>query len=85
MNEICKECGAKCCKDVRVPVKMDLDPDTLEFLNTRGRVLGAFWIIPARCKFLDKRNRCRIYARRPRQCREFEVDGEACKYTRDTA
>jgi len=78
---VCHDCGAKCCHDLVQPIDMPQTPDEVEELkwDLRYDTIRAFirshrWyrIVSGRCQYLDDNDRCTIYARRPRRCREMK-------------
>jgi len=78
----CRKCGAKCCKYYALEID---EPDTRkEFDDIRWYVAhektsvfvedGKWYLhVFARCNYLDKDNRCRIYEKRPRICRKYNM------------
>lgn len=86
-EETCAQCGA-CCREAFD--RVDVRPR--ELLRKRHPALvsvdgyGPHLARPhGRCVALeasDERYRCRIYADRPRACRDFEIAGDACLVAR---
>jgi Fe-S-cluster containining protein len=83
----CEECDGKCCKDVAVEID---EPETQEdwdeirwFLYHENIIVykdnEGDWLIEfhTRCKHLDENNKCMIYDKRPKTCREHDV--ESCQ------
>jgi len=77
----CENCGAKCCHDLVMPIhkpRTDQDIDELkwelQYDTVRVFIRSHRWyrIIAARCMYLDADDRCTIYDRRPRRCREMK-------------
>lgn len=73
----CQSCNGACCS---LPVEIDGDevadfPDAVCVPEQCGNRVVDTWMLPrkadGRCVYLDVNNRCRIYERRPRVCREF--------------
>ena len=83
----CQKCGAKCCRYFALEID---EPDTVkDFDDVRWYVAhgktSVFvedekWYVQvfAKCQYLDKENRCRIYDRRPRICRKYDL--EECEF-----
>ncbi len=79
MEKICLACSATCCKDLAVMInrprtkeeieelKWQLHFDTVKVFirNHRWHVLTR-----GRCIYLNRRNLCDIYERRPEKCRQ---------------
>ena len=83
MNPTCRKCGGACCKTIRLDLGPDWRKHDIAWLQARGTVgSSGWWTIPARCPHLDWRGRCRIYATRPKTCRDYVVNGTACRATR---
>ncbi|MHA2344803.1 MAG: YkgJ family cysteine cluster protein [Candidatus Hodarchaeales archaeon] len=77
---VCNRCAA-CCK--RLQLSAALNPQMNELIRAHyGREIkpGVVWkvaiTISHRCKQLTDGNMCRIYAKRPQLCREFDCGGE---------
>jgi len=78
---VCNDCGAKCCHDLVMPIykprtpgdvdelKWELQYDTVRVFIRKHRW---YRLIAGRCMYLDGDDRCTIYARRPRRCREMK-------------
>jgi len=74
-DQLCLACGL-CCNGVLfrdVELQPGDDQDRLEKLGlpVRARLNGAL-CVPQPCAALCADNRCRLYADRPRRCRDFE-------------
>ena len=76
----CATCGAKCCHDLVMPIDKPRTADDvaelkweLQYDTVRVYIRSHRWyrIIAGRCIYLDRNNRCTIYERRPRRCREI--------------
>ena len=77
----CEDCPALCCHDLVEPMdkpktaddifelKWELQYDTI---NVFVRSHRWYRIIAGRCMYLDRSNRCRIYERRPKRCRDMK-------------
>ena len=78
-QEKCSKCGL-CCKTILIGLK-GLDPEDVKYWGTLGHIVGDMCIVGLRCKQL-KLDRCEVYEERPLKCRNFEVDGKACKLLR---
>jgi len=64
----CEGCGA-CCKFISISVSGIKDKDMIEHLEAHGiTVTDKYIIIPARCKYLSKDNRCSNYENRYKIC-----------------
>lgn len=85
----CADCGACCHRAFQsVPVRPDepivtLHPDLITESAGPGRSLGRFKIHrpDGFCPALETKHppfRCRVYVDRPKNCRDFEIAGEAC-------
>jgi len=79
--EACNNCGAKCCHDLVMPIeKPKTDSDVFELkwelqydtVNVFIRSHRWYRQVLGRCQYLDKHDRCTIYERRPRRCREMK-------------
>jgi Fe-S-cluster containining protein len=75
----CGECPALCCHDLSVTILRPTTREEIEdlkwhlFFDTVGvYIRNRRWhlIIKGRCQYLDDRNLCTIYERRPDTCRE---------------
>ena len=88
MNLLCAKCGGECCKYIILPLHLDGGAD-VSWLMARGTLTGcdangtSQWRIKSRCPQLNAAGRCRVYARRPKSCEHFAVDGEACRKARE--
>lgn len=87
----CLGCGAKCCRylSILTPAPSDRDEyhlirwylthETVSvFIDERGHW---YVYVAVRCRHLGKGDRCRIYERRPRVCREYAA--ETCEHRSD--
>jgi len=80
----CNDCGGACCRSLTIPLGNPATiADNLEWLLIRGAVETGpdgrrLWRIPAACRHLSDDGRCRIYDRRPRDCRQYAVGGQSC-------
>ena len=85
MNALCKQCGGACCKCVSIPLGDPLPAGLdMEWLEARGTVSErGVWTIKARCRYLDKGDRCAIYDARPQACRNYAVGGADCRAVRE--
>jgi len=79
--EACNDCPALCCHDLVMPIekpKTDQDVEELkwelQYDTVRCFVRSHRWyrLVKGRCIYLDRNNRCKIYARRPKRCREHK-------------
>lgn len=77
---ICANCGARCCRDLVIPIEKPKTPGEMEDLKWELQydtvcifIRSHRWyrLIEGRCMYLDRNNRCKIYQRRPRRCREL--------------
>jgi len=74
----CETCKGKCCKWLAFPHQDN--QELIELSVTRGgRVVGTLVFMPSTCPFITENGRCSIYEKRPKLCRDFEVDGELCR------
>jgi Fe-S-cluster containining protein len=74
----CRTCRANCC---RLEVLLMGDDDVPSSLTTTDRWGGEVMarLADGWCAALDRDTlRCRIYARRPQICRDFELGGSDC-------
>ena len=78
---VCETCGAKCCHDLVVPVRKPKTPGDVEDLkwhlmyeSVHLFIRSHRWylLFRTRCMYLDADNRCTIYERRPRRCRDMK-------------
>lgn len=88
MSDICKRCGAKCCRyfcfEIDEPETFEQFEDVRWFLCHEGVTVhideGDWYIaIANRCRMLDENNRCTIYESRPMICRSYSTDN--CDHT----
>ena len=73
-------CHAWCCKNLVI----DWDVDSIKgfgdddkFLTLRGCTIDKVnkkIIIPVKCQWLTKRNKCKLYEWRPLACKNYECD-----------
>lgn len=77
---ICARCGAKCCYDLVIPIHKPKTPSDVEDLRWELQydtvsiyIRSHRWyrLVKGRCMYLDRHNRCKIYSRRPRRCRDL--------------
>ena len=77
----CRDCPALCCHDLVVPIDKPRTEDDIEELKwelqydtIRVFIRSHRWyrMIAGRCMYLDSSNRCTIYERRPKRCREMK-------------
>ena len=83
------ECKGRCCRYITIQVPAPRDKIDMEeirwFLAHRDisvYVVSRRWNVEIRnrCKYLNRRNRCDIYEKRPEICRLYDV--ESCEYPR---
>ena len=83
MSQMCKRCGAKCCRYFCFPIDTPTDYDEFEdvrwYLLHKGVTVhideGDWYIsIANRCKMLGPDDLCRCYPRRPNICRKYEME-----------
>lgn len=74
----CNECIGRCCtrpgSDTLVELHKDEAlqfPEAIQVKNGLGQVMAIPVTSDGRCIHLDDVNRCRIYERRPKVCRDF--------------
>lgn len=77
---LCDQCGGACCKTLLIANATQ--PASRWLARTRGVAVEGGVLISSRCRHLDKTGRCRIYANRPQECRDYEPGGRACALTR---
>ena len=79
----CRKCDAKCCKYFALQIDSPRSRDDFENLrwyiahkNTAIFYEKGKWFleIKNKCKYLGKNNKCTIYERRPKICRDHSVD-----------
>lgn len=90
-GSLCQQCGGTCCKvgfSVHVlpdePLYTDdryvridkADPKDSEFRKMKTKEDQLI------CIALGDDNKCTVWDKRPRECRNFEVDSETCKAVR---
>jgi len=77
----CNDCGAKCCHDLVMPIDKPKTPDDvselkweLQYHTVDVFVRSHRWyrLVKGRCIYLDEDDRCTIYDRRPKRCREMK-------------
>ena len=77
----CRDCPALCCHDLVEPLAKPKTAEDVSELKWELQydTVGVFirshrWyrIIAGRCMYLDRNNRCTIYERRPKRCREMK-------------
>jgi Fe-S-cluster containining protein len=85
MNKTCKKCGGACCKHIIIPLGKMQYIDTA-WLRVRGTLNAAGdWRVESKCRHLGWFGRCRIYKKRPMNCRAYEVGGPDCRKARHEA
>ena len=80
-EHLCQRCSARCCKYAALEVdkpKTAEDFDMFRSYVSHGCVVyrekGSWYFeAPTRCRHLMRDNRCAIYPRRPRICREHDA------------
>ena len=79
----CNRCSNRCCRYVAIEIdtpKTDEDFDDFRWYVAHRKVTvfkqDGVWHLNfnSKCKQLDKDGRCKIYDKRPRICREYELD-----------
>jgi len=71
-KEICKQCGAKCCKRLDFYLQGPItDPCFLNIRGIHGDPETQLYYIEKRCPHLLPNNTCAIYLRRPESCRVY--------------
>lgn len=84
-----QECKGRCCRYITIQIPAPRDKIDLEeirwFLAHRDisvYVASRRWNVEVRnrCKYLNRRNLCEIYEKRPEICSLYEV--ESCEYPR---
>lgn len=79
-ESLCQRCAGLCCRYTALPIETPQTKDDYDdirwYLAHEGISVfveqGDWYInIAARCKFLDRDNRCAIYERRPKICRRY--------------
>lgn len=84
IGRTCRECGGACCRWVSVRIqRKTTDSDQRAWMDVRGVRKFGMWWIPTRCRHLSWRGRCKVYAKRPRACREYGVDSPKCRAVRE--
>lgn len=77
--KVCRNCPALCCHGLVMPINKPRAADDifelkwkLQYETVRVYVRSHRWylLIEGRCTCLTRDNLCRIYAKRPRRCRE---------------
>lgn len=83
-----EECGARCCRYITIllpPPRRRAELDEWSWFLAHENVSiyfsGGRWHMEVRtpCRYLDERNACTIYERRPDVCRIYSLD--SCEYT----
>lgn len=84
MKKDCSKCDGKCCK--YVVLEIDCPEDEKDFENIKWYVahknINVFtddekeWFIEFKtnCKYLNEKNLCKIYKKRPKICKEYSVN-----------
>lgn len=80
----CEECGGECCRNVSIEID---EPETKEdwdeirwFLYHENIIVykdnEKDWLVEfqTKCKNLDENNKCKIYEKRPKTCREHDME-----------
>ena len=79
----CNKCGNRCCRYVAIEIdtpRTDEDFDDIRWYVAHRKVTvfkhdGEWHFnVNTKCKQLDKDGRCKMYDKRPRICREYELD-----------
>ncbi len=88
-NPPCEYCTACCCKQTTHQFAVLLDENEVEAFDKACLVKShednniTTWALPyenRKCVYLGDNDRCKIYNKRPRRCREFNcVNGYKCK------
>ena len=87
-RELCRRCGAKCCKyfcfEIDTPDDVDEFEDIRWYLCHEGvsvHIDKGDWFISIdnRCKMLDENDQCTCYDDRPLICRKYDLGN--CDYT----
>ena len=87
-RELCRKCGAKCCKyfcfEIDAPDDVDEFEDIRWYLCHEGvsvHIDKGDWFISIdnRCKMLDENDQCTCYEDRPLICRKYDLGN--CDYT----
>jgi len=83
-KNLCYSCNALCCREVGVslgPPKNKRDWDEIKWLVSHKYInvykdLENDWLVEFKtnCKYLDKKNRCKIYNKRHLICQEHKND-----------
>jgi uncharacterized protein len=78
----CKNCKAKCCKEIAVSIKTpktEKDWDEIRWLVAHKNVqvykdLENDWLVEffTSCEQLNKKNKCKIYEKRPLTCKKHQ-------------
>ncbi len=86
----CDECGGRCCKYVAIEIdkpttKTDYDHIRWYLVHENVNVFVDHdnkWHIEFRtpCEFQDENNRCSIYSKRPKICREHCDEEGSCEF-----
>lgn len=86
MNDLCASCGGQCCRFVSLSLG-EVKRGDMEWLQVRGTLFpDGRWVLESPCpKFDSETGKCRIYARRPRACKLYPVDGPSCRLIRKLA
>ena len=75
----CALCRGACCESIVVP---RLPGDVGFWLDLHGTEVGGTHLeLPTPCKALGVCGDCTIHARRPENCRRYEVGGAECRAT----
>jgi len=83
----CDECDGECCKSIAIEIdepETKEDWDEIRWFLCHKNVLvykdnDGDWLVEylTDCKYLDENNKCKIYEKRPKTCREH--DPESCQ------
>ena len=86
-NPYCRKCGGLCCRKLAMEIDTPENKDDvdqllweLQFDTMRLYIRDGKWyqLVDGRCMYLSPENRCSIYHRRPRKCREHSPP--ECEY-----
>lgn len=84
--DLCATCGGACCHYITIPLAnlLGLEDRHASWIEARGTVTAdGRWRIYSPCRHLTPEGRCSIYATRPEVCRDYPVDGPACRAVRE--
>ena len=89
-ERLCEYCAGKCCRYFALPIDVPTNYEEFDYVRWYLLHEGAsifvedgswYLMVQTICKALTDENRCAIYEKRPKICRDYTVD--KCEYEDD--